>query len=195
PLDLAHGLAQVPEPGLPAEIAPVVLQHGQRGPVPGQRLAGRPHDLLQHLPRRAARAGRGPVVGEHVVDEAGQDLVADRLLGVEVVVQAAGQDAGGVRDLAHGGRAVPLLREQLPGELHHIGPPPCTACRTHLAIIAGPNRSATSTGVSPNSASAYWCPGLDPEPAARPRMASAASAVNGSPKYWYTDSAVPTGSA
>ena len=123
PLDLAHRLAQVAEPGLAAEVAPVVLQHGQRGAVPGQGLAGRADDLLQYLPGGAARGHRGPVVGQHVVDEAGQDLVADRLLGVEVVVQAAGQDARGVGDLAHGRGAVALLREQLAGQLHHVGAP------------------------------------------------------------------------
>src|SRR6202008_2060082 len=50
PLDLAHRLAQVTEPGLATEVAPVVLQHGQRGAVPGQGPAGRADDLLQHLP-------------------------------------------------------------------------------------------------------------------------------------------------
>ena len=138
----AHRLAQIPEPGLGAEVAPVVLQHGQRGAVPGQGLAGRPHDLLEHAARGPARGHRGPVVGQHVVDEARQDLVADRLLGVEVVVQAAGQDPGGVRDLAYGGRAVALLREQLARELHHIGAPARSApgatlmCRAHAVIIA-----------------------------------------------------------
>jgi len=184
PLDLAHRLAQVPEPGLAAEVAPVVLQHGQRGAVPGQGLAGRADDLLQHLPGRAARGHRGPVVGQHIVDEARQDLVADRLLRVEVVVQAAGQDARGVRDLSHGRGAVALLREQLARELHHVSPPTRT-CRAHPAIIAGPNRSATVSSVSPNSPSVYRCDGRPwlASPAASCRMASAAAPESGNPKY------------
>ena len=119
--------------------------------------ASRPHDLLEHVTRGPARGHRGPVVGQHVVDEARQDLVADRLLGVEVVVQAAGQDAGRVRDLPYGRRPVALLREKLARELHHIGAPagphgavrgpgPASTartgatltCRAHAVIIAGP---------------------------------------------------------
>src|ERR1700683_438225 len=75
PLELAQGLAQVAEPGLHGEVTPVVLQHGQRGPVPGQRGAGRADDLLEHGARVAARGDRLVVVGEDLVDEAGQDLV------------------------------------------------------------------------------------------------------------------------
>src|SRR5262249_45103140 len=44
--------------------------------------------------------------------------------GVEVVVQAAGQDPGGVGDLAHGRGAVPLLCEKVRCDRDHVGPAP-----------------------------------------------------------------------
>src|SRR5215469_6002688 len=42
PLDLAQVLAQVSEPGLSAEVRPVVLQHRQRSVMTRQRVAARP---------------------------------------------------------------------------------------------------------------------------------------------------------
>src|SRR6516225_9591866 len=79
PLDLAQGLGQVGEPGVGGEVVPVVLQHRERGPVLGQGVAGRAHDLLKRGARVLGRGG-GSVVGEYLIDEARQDLIADRLL-------------------------------------------------------------------------------------------------------------------
>ena len=57
------------------------------------------------------------------VEEVAQDLVDHRLLGVEVVVQAAGQDAGRVGDVAHGRRAQPAFGEQLGGDAQQLAAP------------------------------------------------------------------------
>src|SRR5215472_19198903 len=121
-LDLAQGLGQVGEPGLGGEVVPVVLQHREGRPVLGEGAAGGAHDLLERGPRALRRGDRGAVVAEHLVDEARQDLVADRLLGVEVVIQAPRQDLGGIGDLAHGRGAIALLREKLAGQHDHVRP-------------------------------------------------------------------------
>jgi hypothetical protein len=75
-----------------------------------------------------------------------------------VVVQAAGEDPGRVRDLAYGGGPVTLLREELAGQHDHVGaalgpdgsvggrrtcgsaPAASLALprRAHVIIIAGP---------------------------------------------------------
>jgi hypothetical protein len=78
---------------------------------------------------RGDRLGVGPQRGQgirgdraelpHHADEIGvvrlDQLDRDRFLGLEVVVQAAGQDPRRRRDLAHRGVRVPVRREELGG--------------------------------------------------------------------------------
>ena len=59
--------------------------------------------------------------GEQPVEEAAQQLVDHLFLRREVVVQAAGQDARRVGDIAHGGGAQPALGEHRGGELEQLG--------------------------------------------------------------------------
>ena len=62
--------------------------------VPGvDRLERRDHEGLEGLARAHARVDDLVVAPEQLVLESAQDLVHHRLLGVEVVVEAAGQDA------------------------------------------------------------------------------------------------------
>src|SRR5262249_9806519 len=122
-LELAQGLPQISESWMAAEITPVVLQHRERGPVLGQCLARGADDLLEHESGIATGCDRGSVIGQDLAEETGEYLVADRLLGVEVVVQAARQYPGRVGDLSDGCGAVTLLREQLTGEPDHVVSP------------------------------------------------------------------------
>jgi hypothetical protein len=90
--------------------------------MPGKRHGAGAHDPLQDGARIVVGLGGLAVVGEHLVEKPLQDLVPDRLLGIEVVVEAAREDAGGVGDLAHGRRAEPLFGEELAGQRHEVGP-------------------------------------------------------------------------
>ena len=84
---------------------------------------------------RAAAMGGAfvAVADEHVVEELAENLVADRLLGVEVVVEAPGEDAGGVRDLADRGGPETLLGEQVGGQPDQMG----AALRRRRGLLRG----------------------------------------------------------
>src|SRR5207247_1081694 len=64
----------------------------------------------------------GPVRGHQLFEEDRQDLVDDRLLGVEVVVEAAGQDSGLLGDLPDGGGLEALLGEEFGRESYEVFP-------------------------------------------------------------------------
>src|SRR5271166_2307604 len=60
------------------------------------------------------------VTGEEPVEEPAHQVVDHLFFGGEVVVQAAGQDAGAVGDIAHGGGAQAALGEHLRSELQQL---------------------------------------------------------------------------
>ena len=72
------------------------------------------------------------IAGEQPVQEAAQHLVDHLLFGREMVVQTAGQDAGAVGDVAHGGGAQPALGEHRRGELQQLVAP--AACLTGHSV-------------------------------------------------------------
>ena len=83
------------------------------------------------LVERAAVPGDDVVVPrEEAALEGVQQLVDHRRLGVEVVVEAAGEDPRGVGDVAHRGVAEPALGEQATGDAEKLlAPPGSRACR------------------------------------------------------------------
>ena len=113
--DLARlrvALVEVAEPSKVQQVGRVVLEDRDLAVVLVDRVEGDPHRPLE-LGARVGVAGQDLVVlPEQLLLERRQDLVDHRLLGVEVVVEAAGQDAGGVRDVADRGVAEALLREE-----------------------------------------------------------------------------------
>ena len=70
-------------------------------------------------PFERVRLGGGDflIALEEPIEEVAQHLVDHLLFGGEVVVQAAGKDARGVGDVAHGGGAQTALGEHRRGEL------------------------------------------------------------------------------
>jgi hypothetical protein len=96
-------------------------------------LAQRPERLGDQAAQRGHRLGARdlPVRGEQLVEVARQQLVEDRLLGVEVVVEAAGQHTGGVADVPDRRGPVAAFREQLRRDAHQVGTP----CRGLAARI------------------------------------------------------------
>ena len=80
--------------------------------VPVDLAEGLGDQCLERLPGRAVGGLDGVVPVQQLGQEGVEDLVDHRLLGVEVVVEAAREHAGGVGDLADGGGVVALLGEQ-----------------------------------------------------------------------------------
>ncbi|GAA3107247.1 hypothetical protein GCM10020254_61450 [Streptomyces goshikiensis] len=70
---------------------------------------------LDGLPRAEAGGEDGVVPLPQLGQEGREDLVEHRFLGIEVVVEAAGEHPGGVGDLADGGGVVALRGEDLGG--------------------------------------------------------------------------------
>ena len=68
-----------------------------------------------------------------LVEEGGEDLVEHRFLGVEVVVEAAGEHPRLVRDLADGGGVVALRGEHLGGGVEEFAAP--LGRRAHLGLL------------------------------------------------------------
>ncbi|CAM4375303.1 hypothetical protein NORO109296_26405 [Nocardiopsis rhodophaea] len=122
-LDLLLAGGEVAEAGELPQIVPVVLHHGDGRAVRLERPVGGVDQLGQQLARITALSDRAAVVAEEVVEEGREDLVDDRLLGVEVVVQAAGEDARLVGDLADRGGLEALLGEEIGREAHEVAPP------------------------------------------------------------------------
>src|SRR5699024_8217311 len=60
------------------------------------------------------------LVSEQRVEEAAQDLVDDRFLGREVMVEAAREDPRRVGDIAHGGGAQAVFGEEAGGERQEL---------------------------------------------------------------------------
>ncbi len=60
------------------------------------------------------------VAAEEPVEEIPEDLLDHLLLGLEVVVEAAGEDSGGIRDVAHGGGPQSTVGEHGRGELQKL---------------------------------------------------------------------------
>jgi hypothetical protein len=77
----------------------------------------------------------GVVAVPELVEEGAQDLLEHRLLGVEVVVEAAGEHAGMVRDLAYGGGVVALLGEHLGGGAEEFAA--ALGSSGHLGLLLG----------------------------------------------------------
>ena len=71
------------------------------------------HHVIDSLPAGFTRDLSGLVTLVEVVDEGDDDLEDDRVLGAEVVVEAAREDADLVGDVPHGGAGDAALTEQL----------------------------------------------------------------------------------
>ena len=106
----------VAEPCLPGQPHGLVLVDRDGVVLLLDRLERHQHHGLQPCPRLQLLGEDGAVPAEQLVQESAQDLIHHRLLGVEVVVEAAGQDAGRVGDVAHRRLAQPLLGEQPGGD-------------------------------------------------------------------------------
>ena len=87
------------------------------------RLERRHEQALEPLERVGLGGDDLLVALEEPVEEPAQQLVDHLLLGGEVVVETAGQDACGVGDVAHGGGAQPALGEHRRGEIQKLVAP------------------------------------------------------------------------
>jgi hypothetical protein len=116
----ANTLDEVVEPLELAQIVPVVLHHGDRGPVGLQGAEADAHHLGQHRAGVGAGVERRAITRDEILEEGGEHLVDDRLFGVEVVVETSGEDAGLVGDLAYRRGLEALAREELRGELDEM---------------------------------------------------------------------------
>lgn len=122
------------------------MEAGLRGQVPGLLLVDRdggavPVDLpegfgdegLDGLPGAEPGVEHGVVALPQLVQEGREDLVQHRFLGIEVVVEAAGEHPGGVGDLADGGGVVALGGEDLGGYGEEF--PPAFRRGRHLLLL------------------------------------------------------------
>ena len=120
---LGAALGEVAEPFEAAEVVGLVLEDRDLRGMLVDRLEREPHDPVE--------LGAGVVVGgqhvvvrrEQLVLEGGEDLVDHRLLGVEVVVEAAAEDAGRLGDVADRGVLESLVGEEPGGDLQQLAAP------------------------------------------------------------------------
>lgn len=123
-LEPAPGVEEVAEPLARRQVLGLVLVEHDSRAVLVDRAERLDDDGRQGVARVEPGVQDAVVGGPHVVQEGRQDLVGHRFLGVEVVVEAAAEDAGGVGDLPDGGGGVALGGEHLGGRGEQLGPPP-----------------------------------------------------------------------
>src|SRR5258705_10301429 len=113
-------VVHIGEPRLARQpLGPVLVDDDLRVPV-RDRLERRHEQTLESLQRIRFRRNDLLVPVEQPVQEAAQQLVDHLLLGREVVVQAAGQNSRGVRDVTDRGGSQPALGEHRRGELEKL---------------------------------------------------------------------------
>lgn len=135
-LEPALRVREVVEAGQVHQVAGLLLVDGDGGAVPVDLPEGLGDEGLDGLPGAETGGEDGVVPLPQLGEEGGEDLVEHRLLGVEVVVEAAGKHAGGVRDLADGGGVVPLGGEHLGGGVEEFPAPLGRGCG-HLVLLLG----------------------------------------------------------
>ncbi|SIL22855.1 Uncharacterised protein [Mycobacteroides abscessus subsp. abscessus] len=81
---------------------------------------GRQEQALEGVDRIQIRGGNFAITREQTLEKVTQQLVDDRFLGVEMVIEAARENAGGVGDIPHGGRPQTALGEHLGGKAQQL---------------------------------------------------------------------------
>jgi len=115
PLHLGRRRQHVGEALLFAKVLKLVLINGGGVGLLIRDGEGGAHQIVQSLLRGGVFVENLGVAGLDRVQIAGEDLLDDGILGLKMVIQAAGQHADGVGNLTDGGRAEALAGEHLRG--------------------------------------------------------------------------------
>src|ERR1700722_4413516 len=128
--------------GEPVDDVAGVLDEPDRLGIGGDTAEGRPDQLGQRLSRVEIALGNRPALAGHAVVVLRQDDSGDVFLGVEVVVEAAGKDAGLVGDAANGRGGEALPGEEVPGDLDQLFSPQ-RHDHTNLSLVSPPPRTTS----------------------------------------------------
>ncbi len=117
---LLVAVGQIPEPVERAEVVGFVLEDGDLVAVLVDRFERHPHRCFELAAGIVLTSDDVGVLAEQILLEGRQDLVDHRLLGVEMVIQRAAEDASGIRDVAHRGVLEAFGGEQLCSNLQQL---------------------------------------------------------------------------